>query len=157
MRQLQDSQPPLRPSITSSGKVLAAEDGGDVEPLDLPDGLIAEGEVQGEPFVINEDEENDFTDSRPTGDEQCQPHRVLKGPGSHRRTTLMSMTPVVTLRTGRGVRLVSKAKVLENHTSEGRSRNRRYRSWLSITDLLRQVMRSRLVTRPPLWRWRGIR
>ena len=33
---------------------MAAEDGGDVEPPDLPDGLCADDKVHGEPFVLNE-------------------------------------------------------------------------------------------------------
>ena len=42
MRHPQDTQSPLRPSTIISGQVLAAEDGGDDEPPDLPDGLFDE-------------------------------------------------------------------------------------------------------------------
>ena len=60
MRRHQES--PLSPSILTSGKVLAAEDSGNVEPPDLPDGLLADDEVPGEPMTFNEDEENGLLD-----------------------------------------------------------------------------------------------
>ena len=52
-----------------------------MEPLDLPDVLFAGDEVPGE-LTLGEDEENDPTSSKPTGDEECQPPRVLRDPGA---------------------------------------------------------------------------
>ena len=79
MRQHQES--PLGPSTTTSGQVLAAEDGGDVEPPDLPDGLFADDGAREPLSILNEDEENQLIDSKPTGDDECLPQRVLRDPG----------------------------------------------------------------------------
>ena len=59
----------------------SAGDSGNVGPPDLPDGLFADDEACGEPSITNGDAENDFIVNKPTGDEECQPQRVLKDPG----------------------------------------------------------------------------
>ena len=65
----------------SAGQVLAAGDGGDVESPDLPDGLLADDEALDGLVDFKGDEENDIINGKPTGDEECQPLRVLKDPG----------------------------------------------------------------------------
>ena len=82
VRQPQDTQSPLRPSTIISGPVLAAEDGGDVQPPDLPDGLFAEdGDDDEELHQPQGNDENGLVDSKPIEGEECQPQRVLKDPG----------------------------------------------------------------------------
>ena len=87
MRQHPES--PLRPSILPSGQVLAFEDGGDEEPPDLPDGLFSDDELpsmevpQGvvTPRAESDGEGEELVVIKPTGDEECQPQRVLRDPG----------------------------------------------------------------------------
>lgn len=69
MRQLQETQSPIRPSIIISCQVLAAEDGGDEEPLELPDGFCADDEADGNGLHHPpETEDSNLTDSKPTGE-----------------------------------------------------------------------------------------
>ena len=78
MRQNQES--PIRPSTQTFGQVLAAEGSGNVEPLDLPDGLFAD-DAASENEILEENGENEPVKCKPSGDEECQQPRVLRDPG----------------------------------------------------------------------------
>ena len=68
---------------------MAFEDGGDEEPPDLPDGLFSDDELpsmevpQGvvTPRAESDGEGEELVVIKPTGDEECQPQRVLRDPG----------------------------------------------------------------------------
>ncbi len=81
MRQHPES--PLRPSTLPSGQVLAFEDGGDEEPPDLPDGLFSDDELPSveAPPGESDGEGEELVVVKPTGDEECQPQRIIKDPG----------------------------------------------------------------------------
>ena len=106
---------------------MAAEDGGHVEPPDLPDGLFADDEAPG--AVVPKKMRNM---GLPVANHQVAKivrSRESSGIPAHRlRKTLMNTRPADTPRTGRGVRLVLEAEVSESRTSGPRSRSRRSRS-----------------------------
>ena len=105
MRQLQETQSPTRPSNITSGQILAAEDGGDEEPHELPDGLFAD-DVDAVGNGLH----------HPREDEDDGLNEFSKIPACRRRKTSTSMRPEVTPRTGRGVRPALQDEVLENLT-----------------------------------------
>ena len=72
---------PLRPSNYPSGQVLAAEEDGDESTSDLAD-LFADAEPPGEPPLVDSDNEGEeLASSKPTGDEESQPQRIVRDPG----------------------------------------------------------------------------
>ena len=154
MRQHQES--PLRPSHQPNGQVLAAEGSGNVEPPDLPDGLFADDEAS-EAIVLNDDEENEPIKCKPSGDEDCQEPRVLRDPGAPSQKDIDEHEAGGHATYRRWCEACVEGRGVGEPLMRPRSRSRRYRSWLSITCLLPQEMRSRLVVKPPLWRWRSIR
>ncbi len=76
-------QEPLSPSIIPIGQVLAAEDDGEELPSDLDD-LFADAEPSGAvtPRLVDSDDEGEEPlVSKPTGEEECQPQRIVRDPG----------------------------------------------------------------------------
>ena len=78
-------QEPLSPSIIPIGQVLAAEDDGEELPSDLDD-LFADAEPSGEGVVTPRLADSDVEGaeplvSKPTGEEECQPQRMVRDPG----------------------------------------------------------------------------
>ena len=72
---------PLGPSTTPIGQVLAAEEDGKELPSDLSD-LFADAEPSMEPALVDSDDEGEEPlASTPTGEEECQPQRIVRDPG----------------------------------------------------------------------------
>ena len=72
---------PLSPSTAPIGQVLAFEEDGKELPSDLAD-LFAGAEPPMEPQLVDSDDEGEEPlASKPTGEEDCQPQRIVRDPG----------------------------------------------------------------------------
>ena len=73
---------PSSPSISNNGQVLATEEGGGEEPLGLPDGLLVDEELSGEPLlIVSGTGDGGLITSKPTWGEECQAQRAMRDPG----------------------------------------------------------------------------